>query len=634
MIQILSKETISQISAGEVVESPSHLIKELIENSIDAEATEIEVNFDQGGRFVKVKDNGCGISKKEMPLALDRYATSKIKKTEDLWKVNSFGFRGEALASISSVSDLTLISGLKTGDSSYQLRSRFGNRDLLENSHESQGTVVIVRSLFENTPARFKFLKSEGSENSAIKNTLKALALSNPKICFRILQKGKLLFHWPGRDHLKDRSAQVLNCKELYFTEAQRGDYFLSAVLSPPHITLKNRKSSWFFVQNRWVESRVIHAGLMSAYRGLLMHGEYPLAVVKIKGPPDEIDVNVHPTKSQIRFKNSSFIFKCVESPIRQLLEQAPWTKKITSPSQSPQEKNLEMNPKFFKQTNWKQNHEPYPNKEVLSQMKWEPKDLSSQEMPNAFSSQEDKTTQGIKDSNDSQEAPIAFFYQRALNSNLKPRSYKMKELKVKTDSQLHKSSWSDLQILAQAHLTYIVCQSSHSLVFIDQHASHERILYERIMNSWSLEDIEKQKLLIPIVLELEEGQSQALLGLKKELEKLGVEIESLGPESVLVASAPSVLKEKALQEGLLFLAKQRVETGDHFAFERVISDLSATMACHSAIRAGKSLKWDQMTALLKQMDEFPLSSFCPHGRPVFVEYPISKLEKDFGRVT
>jgi len=160
MIQILSDETISQNSAGKVVESPAHLIKELLENSIDAVATNIEVNFDQGGRFVKVKDNGCGISKEEMSLALDRYSTSKIKKTEDLWNVNSFGFRGEALASISSVSDLTLISGLKNGTGSYQLRSRFGQKDPLEDSHESQGTVVIVRSLFDNTPARFKFLKS------------------------------------------------------------------------------------------------------------------------------------------------------------------------------------------------------------------------------------------------------------------------------------------------------------------------------------------------------------------------------------------------------------------------------------------------------------------------------------------
>jgi len=604
MIQVLSEETISQISAGEVVENPSHLIKELVENSIDAGATEIEVNFDQGGRFVKVKDNGSGISKEEMSLALARYATSKIQKTEDLWNLKSFGFRGEALASISSVSDLTLISGLKTKGRSYQLNSRFGKIQALEDSYESQGTAVIVRSLFENTPARFKFLKSEGAENSAIKNTLKALALSNEQVSVRILQKGKLLFHWPAKDNLKDRANQILNCKELYFSSSQKGDYFVSAVLAPSHITLKNRKSSWFFVQNRWVESRVLQAALISAYRGLLMHGEYPLAVVKITGPHDEIDVNAHPRKSQIRFKNSSFIFKCVESPLRTLLEQAPWTKKITSPD-SPfhKEENLEMNPLMFKQTNYQQNRASYP-KEILSNMKWDPKALPYH--------------QNLEDS---------ALQRQAIPLN--PRDFK-----ISPSDQLKNSSWSDLQILAQAHLTYIVCQSSRSLVFIDQHASHERILYERIFNSWKNKNIEKQKLLIPIVLELEEGQSKALLGLQKNLQSLGVEIESLGPHSVLISSAPSGLKEKALQEGLLFLAKERLETGDHFAFERVISDLCATMACHSAIRAGKSLKWDQMIELLKQMEEFPLSSFCPHGRPVFVEYPISKLEKDFGRIT
>ena len=593
MIKVLSEDTINQISAGEVVTNPAHLIKELVENSIDAGAGEIEVSFDQGGRFVKVKDNGNGINRKDMPLALARYATSKIKNTEDLWKINSFGFRGEALASISSVSDLTLISGLKTDNKSYQLQSIFGKEQIMEESHESSGTTVIVRSLFENTPARFKFLKSEGSENHAIKNTLKALALSNQNICFRVLQKGRLIFYWPPQKKTADRVSQILNCKELYFTEEQKGAYYLSAVLAPPHITLKNKKSSWFFVQNRWVESRVIQAGLMSAYRGLLMHGEFPLAVIKITGPFDEIDVNVHPAKSQIRFKNSSFIFKLVEAPIRQLLEQAPWTKKIISPDSKEKEENIEMSEKLFKKTNWKQNHQRY-SKELLSELAWKAED---------FPSLQEK------------------------NQNLNPRSYK-------NHSEVQKVFWSDLQILAQAHLTYIICQSSHSLIFIDQHASHERIIYERILNSWKKEELETQNQLVPFALELEEGQRSALLELEKDLQKLGVQIESAGPYSILISSAPSIIKEKALQEGLLFLAKQRTETGDCFAFEKVVSDLCATLACHSAIRAGKSLQSGQMTELLKQMDEFPLSSFCPHGRPVFVEYPISKLEKDFCRRT
>ena len=621
MIQILPEETINQISAGEVVESPSHLIKELVENSIDAGATEIEVHFDQGGRFVKVRDNGCGISKEEMSLALARHATSKIQKTDDLWKVTSFGFRGEALASISSVSDLTLISGLREGKQSYQLNSHFGKTQSLEDSHESTGTIVIVRSLFENTPARFKFLKREATENSSIKNTLKALALSNSKVSFRILQKGKLLFHWPGKDHLKDRVAQVLNAKELYFIEEQRGDYFLSAVLTPPHITLKNKKSSWFFVQNRWVESRVMQAALMTAYRNLLMHGEYPQAVVKLTGPPSEIDVNVHPKKSEIRFKNSNFIFKCVESPLRNLLEQAPWTKKITSPDQGPQEQNLKMSSELFNKTQWKKSHESFPNKETLSHIKWNPESFHSNP---AVSSNEHSTPYSSHENRN----PHHIFENHTL---LNPRDYKIKE---ENNPELKSSSWSDLQILTQAHLTYIVCQSSRSLVFIDQHASHERILYERIFNAWKKGLMERQKLLIPLTLDLEEGQNQALLELKNELEKMGVEIESLGPTSIVVSSAPSLLKEKALQEGLFFLAKKRVETGDPFAFEGVVSDLCATMACHSAIRAGKSLNWDEMQALLTQMDEFSLSSFCPHGRPVFVEYPISKIEKDFGRIS
>ena len=211
----------------------------------------------------------------------------------------------------------------------------------------------------------------------------------------------------------------------------------------------------------------------------------------------------------------------------------------------------------------------------------------------------------------------------------LKPVEYK--ELSVE-ESASDQKNWSSLQILAQAHLTYIICQSDKALVFIDQHASHERVLYERFLRAWKGGQVEVQSHLMPFPLELEEGQISALLELKGELKKLGVYLEPLGPNSLAVSSSPLILKERALREGLLFLAKQRLEIGDSFAFERVVSDLCATLACHSAIRAGKTLSLEQMQELLNQMDEFPLSSFCPHGRPVFVEYPISRLERDFCR--
>ena len=612
MIKTLPEETISQIAAGEVVERPSHLIKELVENSLDAGATEIEVDFDQGGRFVKVKDNGSGIAQNEMALALARHATSKIDQTEDLWKLKTYGFRGEALASIASVSDLTLISGLKGGTSTYRLRQAFGKEAVKDQIGGVSGTTVIVRSLFENMPARFKFLKSEGAESSAIKNTLKALALSQSHINFRILQKSRLLFYWPPQKNLFERAGQILATKDLYWTEGKKGAYKVTAVIGAPNNTLKNKRAHWFFVCGRWVESRVLHAALMSAYRGLLMHGEYPMAVISLQGPSDEIDVNVHPAKSQIRFKASSVIFTLVESPIRSLLEQAPWTKKITQSLKSAKEENLQFNSFHFKKTQFPLKQKEY-SKEMLSTLAWS-----------------DPPPKGAPSNDTANDASL-----RTQTEHFNPMEYKT--IPFKKPSAFHQaqdSSWSSLQVLAQAHLTYIVCQSDRALIFIDQHASHERILYERFFRSWKKGGVDIQSQLVPFPLDLEEGQMEALLGLSEELKKLGVQLEPLGPSSLAVSSSPSILKEKALQEGLLFLAKQRVQTGDHFAFERVVSDLCATLACHSAIRAGKSLDSKQMKELLDQMDEFPLSSFCPHGRPVFVEYPISRLERDFGRIT
>ena len=601
LIKPLSKETISQIAAGEVVERPSHLIKELVENSLDAGATEIEIDFDQGGRFVKVKDNGTGMAQDQIPLALSTHATSKINKTEDLWKLNTYGFRGEALASIASVSDLTLISGVKGSSSPFRLKQVFGKKEKTEQIGGSSGTTVIVRSLFENVPARFKFLKSEAAENSAIKNTLKALALSQPEINFRILQKNRLLFYWPKQKNLLERTHQVLALENLYPIQNHIGAYKISAVVGAPNNTLKNRKANWFFVSGRWIESRVIQAALMSAYRGLLMHGEYPLAVISLQGPSDEIDVNVHPSKSQVRFKNSSTIFKLVESSIRTLLEQAPWTKKITQTSKSIKEENLQFHNPHFKKTQFPLKQKDY-SKEVLSTLSW--------------SNQNESLNQNTQ------------------SPALDPIKYKINLTKDTSQLNSQESSWSSLQVLAQAHLTYLVCQSDRALIFIDQHASHERILYEKFLQAWKSGIIEIQDQLIPFSLDLEEEQVEALLNLSEEIKKLGVQIEQLSPNSMVVRSAPLILKEKALQEGLLFLARQRVQTGDSFAFERVVSDLCATLACHSAIRAGKSLNEEQMKELLLQMDEFPLSSFCPHGRPVFVEYPLSRLEKDFGRIT
>ena len=599
-----------------MVERPSHLIKELLENAFDAGALDVTVDFSQGGRFVTVSDNGEGIAKEDLPLALTRHATSKIRQTEDLSRLKSYGFRGEALASIASVSDLTLISGQK-GQEVWRLQKTFGKESRIEPAGDSPGTKVIVRSLFQNLPARLKFMKSEGAENSSIKNMLKAMALSRPSVSFRVLHKGRLLFYWPAAKGLLDRACQVLSVQksELYQTESEKGAFRLKALVGAPHNTFRNRRSSWFFVCGRWVDSPVLHAALMSAYRGLLMHGEYPLAVISLDGPGDEIDANIHPAKSQIRFKDSSFVFKAVEEPVRRLLEQAPWTKSITGGGRALlKEENLRLSRPGFNRTQFPLKRKDY-SLSALAQMN----PLSDLKGP--------LENEGLPGEAQKQDRLAG------LEAGFRPGQTQGQE-GVGAFAPAKASSWTSLQALAQAHLTYIVCQSDRALVFIDQHAAHERILYERLFHSWKKGGIEIQSHLIPLALDLEEGQAETLLGLKEDLKKLGVHLESLGPQVLAVGAAPSILKEKALKEGLALLARRQLETGDSFGFEAVVRDLCATMACHSAIRAGQALDEEQIKSLLAQMDEFPLSSFCPHGRPVFVEYPISRLERDFGRRT
>ena len=604
-IHSLPQDTINQIAAGEVIERPAQIIKELVENAIDAEAAHIEVEFDEGGRFLKVRDDGYGISREQMSLALARHATSKIREFDDLWNLSTHGFRGEALASIAAVSDLTLISQTKDS-SSFKLRSCFGALQDIQPTGGAQGTLVIVQSLFENTPARFKFLKSPAGENTAIKQTLKALALSHFHISFRVLNRGRLLFYWPAQKNIVSRSCQVLGMEDLYFAEGRQGAYTLKAALAAPHNTLKVRRSSWFFVSHRWVECRVMQSALMAAYRGLLMHGEYPVSVIHLNGPGDEIDVNVHPAKSQVRFKDSSVIFRLVESSVRTVLEQSPWTRKINPSRPSSGEQNLKFRDFGFNKTQFPQARSGVSLKS-LSDLAWrEPSDVSE----NSFQEQgREKVNLSIEESTP-----------ESASSDFSEQTFK------------DRKPWSSLQVLAQAHLTYIVCQSDKALMFIDQHAAHERFLYETLFHTFKTGGMEVQNHLVPVSLNLEEDEMEAICSVKENLDQMGVQVERMGPLTVGVTASPALLKDQALKEGILLLLRKFVETRNHFSFEKVVSDLFATMACHSAIRAGQSLTEKQMSDLLKQMDQFSLSSFCPHGRPVFVEYPISRLERDFCR--
>lgn len=602
-IKKLSDTTISQIAAGEVVERPAHMVKELVENALDAGARRIAVDLDEGGRFVQVVDDGKGIAADQMPLVFERHATSKLSEIDDLWKLSSFGFRGEALASLAAVSRAHIISHPPGAETAHRLDVEFGQMHEVTPSSGARGTRIVIQDLFENLPARKKFLKSEAAEISQIRNVLKALAMMHPEVEFKVRHKGQLLHNWPAAGSL-ERVQAVLGVEPLYFEQAERGSFQVKVYFGSPHQVMRQNRGIWIFAQKRWVLDRGLQAAVMDAYHSLLMHREYPYCVVDLVCPPDEIDVNVHPTKSQVKFRDASSAFRAVRSSLRQGLERAPWI-----PKGSPVEAASPSSPRP-------------PSSGPL----YEP---SAPSQPLHFKEPEFYRTQFQQKQSLARPGEEIF----SALKNLTPLEAPGGEPLVDSDVPEARGFWSSLQVLGQSNLTYIVAQNDRALLLVDQHAAHERVKYESLWKSYSENAMASQRLLVPLVLDLPQERAEAVWEVRGELEKLAVELEWTGPETLALLSRPVLINEAALVEALVSFAAELTEKGGSISVEKHLAHAMATMACHSSIRAGQALSQEQMQNLLRQMDEFPLSSFCPHGRPVSVEYTFHELEKDFGRI-
>lgn len=630
-IQVLAPEVVDQIAAGEVVERPAHLVKELVENSIDAGATRVHVEFFDGGRIVKVIDNGKGMAPEDLPKALERFATSKISKTDDLWKLRTFGFRGEALASISAVSKLTLTSRRPDDEQAHQLISEYGKKAEVDKVGGSQGTTILIENLFENTPARLKFLKSDAAENTAIKTTLKAMALSHFDVEFRIQENGKLVNFWPACKNRKDRVEQILEIKPLYEGEATRENVRAYAVFADPHTVAKTAKNIWLFAQNRWIQDRSLQAAVNEAYRNLLMHGEYPIAAVWVETDPDCVDVNIHPTKSQVKFQNPSLAFRAVAGALRATLEQAPWLE----PSQRPRgpQPLEDVSANDYKMTGGLVNFAATPvmPKENLA---FQDSSLSvTQFQKKAFHFPSNSAAITVNQPKVDYQVLREAAAGRDEMFNEGTASEVVTSSESSPEPESPRGYWSSLEVLGQANLTYIVTQAREKIVFVDQHAAHERVVFEKLMSAWKGGKIDVQDFLFPLAIDMSPEKVEALLTATQDIERLGVHIEALGPGTVGVKAAPLMIKESVLGSVLDKMATEMVDQGGSYSLEKVVGDICATMACHSVVRAGQALGLEQMRSLLRDMDMFPLSSFCPHGRPVSVEYPFYKLEKDFGRI-
>jgi DNA mismatch repair protein MutL len=596
-------------------------VKELVENSIDAGAREIEVEFDYGGRYVRVVDDGAGIVAEDLPKALARHATSKIQAADEIWSLQSFGFRGEALASIAAVSRLELQSRPRTSEkvssgSASKIESDFGRIGEVMPSSGNFGTVVKISELFENVPARLKFMKSEVAEGAQIKNVLKAIAISHPSVGIRLRSKAqsggstgaKPEFAFKKGEDFLARCQTALGVK-LHLAEGEFEGIEVKIAFSGPQDVTGNSKGLWFFVQDRWIQDRSLQAAVVESYRGLLMHGEFPVAAVKLKAPNGEVDVNIHPTKSAVKFRDPSRAFRAVARTLRSALEKAPWLDGSA--------KSGENTPSI---------HPAMSTSSGISRGSASASGAVQSYSVKDFSRPYQPTSEVV--------APASLSFEFSSSDLLKT------QVKEKTFPVLSVNTgvgvWSRLDVIGQADQTYIVCQEAGKIVFIDQHAAHERVAFERLMRAWKAKGqegkLETQSLLIPILINIEDDQLEALMKHQSDLRQIGLSIEQVGPRTVAVQELPVILKEAVVAKALKDVASASLDRGGSFLIEEKIGDIFATMACHSVVRAGQTLSREQMRELLNQMDEFPMSSFCPHGRPVSVEYPFSKLERDFGR--
>lgn len=564
-IHILPDTLINKIAAGEVVERPASVVKELIDNALDAKATQIDIEISQGGKkLIAVRDNGIGIPPNELALAIQRHSTSKIKEIDDLFNIQTLGFRGEALASMASVSQLTLKSRTKDHPA-HEICLDGGKITSEGETGHPQGTTVRVQNLFYQTPARLKFLKSNDTELSYIVDHVTKAALAHPNVAFKLTEEGKKQLLTSGSSELKTSVLEIFGrepASSCYEISGGMEGLEVFGLLGHPQVSRSHNRNMYFFVNGRPVKDKVLHHAVMEGFRNLLMHGRYPFIILFLHVPYQMVDVNVHPAKTEVRFSNSTLIHRAVYETVRKTLEEAPWVKK---------------------------------NDLLTSRLD----DLATNHSINQSTSQ-----------------PVS-------QSNLQKQI------------SFGKTPFAELTVLGQLLGTYIVCQVPEKLVLIDQHAAHERIGYEKLLLQHQKGEIASQPLLVTQNFDLNPSETEILKKYLDELKSFGLDMDFFGGNTFVLRSIPVLLQNRKLsiKDFVLDLIGDLLEKGKLTSLQDKMGEMLASIACHSAIRAHDFLNLDQMRALLKELDEYHFTSFCPHGRPVFVEVAEYEIEKWFKRI-
>ncbi|NLG96753.1 MAG: DNA mismatch repair endonuclease MutL [Chloroflexi bacterium] len=606
-IRILTDEVASQIAAGEVVERPASVVKELMENSLDAHAGEIRVQISEAGRrLIEVSDDGVGIPINEMELAVARHATSKLSSADDLFRIQTLGFRGEALASIASVSRFTLVSRAQGADVGGRLRVEGGQVFPLEQVGVPPGTVVRVEELFYNVPARLKFLKRDSTERQQIEALVTRYALAYPGIRFHLFRDGKPVLQSTGRGDQREVLASLYGIEiarqmlEVSFED----DYMrVSGFISPVALTRSNRKEITFFVKGRWVQDSSLSAALLQAYHTLLMVGRYPLAALFIDLPSEEVDVNVHPAKAEVRFRSPDKVFSGVQRAVRRaLLAYSPVPPVFSAPRQGSM----------------------FPSRTI--DPAWEmPREADSHARSWSDSLAPDTFDTGGRD--DFAEAP-----QDELSEDAQMEAVdRLAAVDRPVDqAELPSGALPLLRLIGQVGLTYLIAEGPDGLYLIDQHAAHERVLFERFMRQRSA-SIPAQALLEPATIQLPPASANLLEEQLDLLEKLGFRIEPFGPNTFLIRAIPALLSGADAPSAVRVVVEDFEEDEAPLQAE-IEAKIIARVCKRAAVKAGQALSPEEQRVLLRDLEACSSPRTCPHGRPTMIHLSVDLLERQFGR--
>jgi DNA mismatch repair protein MutL len=601
-IRRLSPSLVNKIAAGEVIERPASVVKELIENAVDAGARRIDVSVSQGGlELIRVVDDGCGIPADELPLALASHATSKISSADDLFRVGTLGFRGEALASIAEVSRLTLRSRTRESDDGAELEAVGGTLGEVAPCGCPVGTTVEARNLFFNTPVRRKFLRAAATEFGHVSEAVTRVALAAPDIHFTLRHNDKPVMELPSGGGWLERIARVFGrelAEALIWVENTDGDVTVSGYVANPAQNRSHNRMQYIFLGGRYIRDRALQHALVEAYRGLLPVGRQPIAFLMMRMPPEMVDVNVHPTKLEVRFQDSGRLYGQLLSALRSKFLTTDLTARFQAEGL---QASADDDPSG--------GHSPQQTAMLRQQLvDWAKGRVAE------WGQGEGIRGSGFGDSGSSPSAPLQL---RPVNNFTASQS-----------SANRRAGGAAMQI----HDSYLVAETDEGVTIIDQHALHERILYEQLKRRMAAGAIEMQTLLHPEAVDLAPIEAAAAVEHRELLSALGVRIEPFGGDTVLLSAYPAMLANVAPAEVLRMLLERLIDGAKRPDRGELLDELLHTMACHAAIKAGQRLAAEEIAALLEQRQLIDDAHHCPHGRPTALSFTREELDKQFRR--